>query len=50
MTLPKQPLIIDADMTRLAQVFLNLLNNAAKYGDEAVTSNFTSNVKGATWW
>ena len=32
-TVPKQPLIVDADMTRLAQVFLNLLNNAAKYGD-----------------
>ncbi len=32
-TLPKQPLIVDADMTRLAQVFLNLLNNAAKYCD-----------------
>ena len=32
-TLPKQPLIVDADTTRLAQVFLNLLNNAAKYGD-----------------
>ena len=32
-TLPKLPLIVDADMTRLAQVFLNLLNNAAKYGD-----------------
>ncbi len=32
-TLPKQPLIVDADMTRLAQVFLNLLNNAAKYSD-----------------
>jgi len=32
-TLPKQPLIVEADLTRLAQVFLNLLNNAAKYGD-----------------
>jgi PAS domain S-box-containing protein len=32
-TLPKQPLIVDADVTRLAQVFLNLLNNAAKYGN-----------------
>ena len=31
--LPKQPVIIDADLTRLAQVFLNLLNNAAKYSD-----------------
>lgn len=33
LTLPKQQVIIDADMTRLAQVFLNLLNNAAKYSD-----------------
>ena len=32
-TLPQQPLIVDADLTRLAQVFLNLLNNAAKYSD-----------------
>ena len=31
--LPRQALIVDADMTRLAQVFLNLLNNAAKYSD-----------------
>jgi len=32
-TLPEQPLIVDADMTRLVQVFQNLLNNAAKYSD-----------------
>jgi len=32
-TLPQQPLIVDADMTRLVQVFQNLLNNAAKYSD-----------------
>ncbi len=32
-TLPQQPLIVDADTTRLAQVFQNLLNNAAKYSD-----------------
>jgi len=32
-TLPQQPLMVDADLTRLAQVFLNLLNNAAKYSD-----------------
>ena len=30
-TLPPGPVIVDADLTRLAQVFLNLLNNAAKY-------------------
>lgn len=30
-TLPPHPIHLDADPTRLAQVFLNLLNNAAKY-------------------
>ncbi|MBX9584219.1 MAG: PAS domain-containing protein [Gemmataceae bacterium] len=29
--LPPQPVFVDADVTRLAQVFSNLLNNAAKY-------------------
>lgn len=29
--LPQQPIPLDADLTRLAQVFMNLLNNAAKY-------------------
>jgi signal transduction histidine kinase/CheY-like chemotaxis protein len=31
--LPKQPIIVDADFTRLAQVLSNLLNNSAKYTD-----------------
>jgi PAS domain S-box-containing protein len=31
--LPPEPLLLDADLTRLAQVFWNLLNNAAKYTD-----------------
>jgi signal transduction histidine kinase/CheY-like chemotaxis protein len=29
--LPPEPLLVQADLTRLAQVFVNLLNNAAKY-------------------
>jgi PAS domain S-box-containing protein len=31
--LPPQPVYLDADLTRLAQVFWNLLNNSAKYTD-----------------
>jgi CheY-like chemotaxis protein/two-component sensor histidine kinase len=30
-TLPSRPVHLDGDLVRLAQVFLNLLNNAAKY-------------------
>jgi len=30
-TLPDEPLYVDADLTRMAQVLQNLLNNAAKY-------------------
>ncbi len=30
-SLPDEPVYLEADLTRLAQVFLNLLNNAAKY-------------------
>jgi CheY-like chemotaxis protein len=30
-SLPDEPLLLHADLTRLSQVFLNLLNNAAKY-------------------
>lgn len=32
--LPSQPVLLDADPTRLAQVFANLLTNAAKYTEQ----------------
>jgi CheY-like chemotaxis protein/two-component sensor histidine kinase len=32
-SLPAQPLVLDADLARLSQVFANLLNNAAKFTD-----------------
>lgn len=32
-SLPQAPIILQADLTRLAQVFMNLLNNAAKYSE-----------------
>jgi PAS domain S-box-containing protein len=35
--IPASPLIVDADMTRLEQIFANLLNNAAKYTHEGGT-------------
>jgi signal transduction histidine kinase/ActR/RegA family two-component response regulator len=40
-SIPPEPLVIDADPVRMAQVFTNLLNNAAKYtepgGDISIT-------------
>jgi PAS domain S-box-containing protein len=33
-TLPYEPIRVDADLTRMTQVLLNLLNNAAKYTPE----------------
>jgi PAS domain S-box-containing protein len=33
-SIPSEPILLEADMTRLAQVLSNLLNNAAKYTDQ----------------
>ncbi len=46
-TLPKQAVIIDADLTRLAQVFSNLLNNAAKYNDRGGHIRLTAERQGS---
>jgi PAS domain S-box-containing protein len=35
--MPRDPVVIDADPVRIAQVFANLLNNAAKYTDRGGT-------------
>ena len=45
-TLPLQPLYLEADATRLAQVFGNLLNNAAKYTDEGGQIEVTATRQG----
>ena len=34
LSLPKEPLVIEADLVRLTQVFANLLNNASKFTQE----------------
>jgi PAS domain S-box-containing protein len=46
-TLPPGPLIVDADMTRLAQVFNNLLNNAAKYTERGGRIELTATPQGS---
>ncbi|WP_437961819.1 GAF domain-containing protein [Sorangium sp. So ce119] len=45
--LPAEPLLLDADPTRLAQVFANLLNNAAKYTPRGGVIRLTAQREGA---
>jgi PAS domain S-box-containing protein len=45
-SLPAEPICLDADLTRLAQVFSNLLNNAAKYTDRGGHLRLTAERQG----
>ena len=44
--LPLEPLVVEADAMRLAQVFANLLNNSAKYTEEGGTVSITATREG----
>jgi PAS domain S-box-containing protein len=45
-TLPTGAVVVDADLTRLAQVFQNLLNNAAKYTERGGRIDLRAEVHG----
>jgi len=45
--LPEEPLTVDADPARLAQVFSNLLNNAAKYSEKPGSISLAASVHGS---
>lgn len=46
-TPPTEPVVVDADLTRLAQVFMNLLNNAAKYSERGGRISLTATRDGS---
>ena len=46
LSLPPRPVYVDADSTRLAQVFANLLNNAAKYTERGGSIRLDAEVEG----
>jgi signal transduction histidine kinase/ActR/RegA family two-component response regulator len=46
-TLPPAPVYLDADPIRLAQVFSNLLNNAAKYSEPGGHIRLTAELRGS---
>jgi PAS domain S-box-containing protein len=46
-TMSPRPLFVDADMTRLGQVFSNLLNNAAKFSERGGRIQLSVEVRGS---
>ena len=46
-TLPAGPVIVNADLTRLAQVIQNLLNNAAKYTERGGRIHLSAELQGS---
>jgi PAS domain S-box-containing protein len=46
-SLPPDPIPLEADLTRLAQVFVNLLNNAAKYSERGGRIRLTAERQGS---
>src|SRR5204863_687066 len=45
--LPSEPILIDGDPIRIAQVFSNLLNNAAKYSEKGGKIALTAELQGS---
>jgi signal transduction histidine kinase len=43
---PEQPAMLEVDATRIAQVFVNLLNNASKFTDPGGRITFAAEVRG----
>ena len=44
-SLPPEPVLLDADLTRLAQVFANLLTNSAKYTEQGGRITLSAEVR-----